>query len=84
MFLYGKTKKSLALVDKEHILDLQVMLDIRIELLVRKEIQVLVQSGEEDKKPLEVDNGMSWALPSHLVLFLENSIKKIEKIRLQL
>ena len=36
MFLYGKTKKSLALVDKEHILDLQVMLDIRIEFACAK------------------------------------------------
>ena len=50
-------------------------MDQRFDYLVKKEVEKIKQKGgEEIKKPKLANKNMTWALPSHILTFLMNSI----------
>ena len=58
----------------------------RFDHLIKKEVEKLkFKSGEVEKLPQLANHSMSWALPSHLIAFLANSIEGIQgkKFKLQ-
>jgi len=48
-----------------------------------KEVEKIKAKGEE-KKPKLANKNMTWALPSHIITFLMNSLENIDEMRLKL
>ena len=61
-----------------------VKLDQRFDEIIKREVEKLINRGEEEREPKLSTNQCSWCIPSHMIVFLEPSIQEIEKIKLKL
>ena len=76
--LYGKTNKQLKLTERREVLDLMIQLDLKFESCIQKETEKIIMEKGAEEKPLKNFSGHSWALPSHIIVFLKNAIENIK------
>ena len=78
---YGKTRVQLYLHDKEKIAKLEKKLNLRMEYMIKKEVDNLRQQGKESKS---LFGSTTWSMPSHLVCFLQGLIEHIDGQKLKI
>lgn len=79
---YGRTKRQLFMADKEVTLELHKKLDEKFEVFIAKE--VLKSKDREKGDNHGIFGPSTWSLPSHIIIFCENSIKKLDSTKLKL
>jgi hypothetical protein len=70
------------MADKELTLELHKKLDEKFEVFIGKE--VLKSKDREKEDSHGIFGASTWSLPSHIIIFCENSIKNIDSTKLKL
>lgn len=81
---YGRTKRQLYLTKPNEIDYLFNILNNRFDHLIKKEVERKRDKEEKDLGMHGQFGQTSWSLPSHIIVFLENSIKNISNLKLRL
>lgn len=55
-----------------------------LDSLIKKEIEKIQQEGDELQNLIIDEQATTWALPTHIVIFLSNTINLLEKYKLKL
>ena len=77
---WDRCRVDYATVDSDHLYRLQLKLNKRFDKLVMKEVDKIKKRGEsENDQPMLTNTNMSWCLPSHIIVFIEETISKIER-----
>jgi hypothetical protein len=81
MIHYGKPKRVLGLLERETVVKLSKQLDEKFSEMINKEISKISKGKTEPREPTTgvlQDKDVSWAIPSHIIVFLQRSIENLE------
>jgi hypothetical protein len=55
-----------------------------LDSLIKKELEKIQLEGDEQPNLIIDEHSTTWALPTHIVIFLSNTINLLEKYKLKL